>query len=390
MQIGRIIFELGKQFDKNTDFVTPLGRISKNSNVVILLLQMTLVCTLIFRLGAIMIVQSSVPAVAPVDAPTSSTTIQCRVQCYTRSELLSFRRPKYKRYLSQLASLGILHYRGSRGGEARRRQLAYTSAENLPGWNPENSVIYNIEVVSVGRRINKAQCTRPRVLSKVPRITNTDHKHTPVNSLRPPSLYVLNPTSIAKPHAVQHLQADVEANQAEIVVLSETWLKSHHPDASVSLPGYNLFRRDRKRRKGGGTAIYIKQSYDAFVLDTSTLYSDNIELLWISFVSLDRNVYVGAIYNPPKPIYTSEELSRALESSLELILSRPGDPLVILAGDFNQMSNQTMLYLGLVAEFNDPTHAGHCLDRIYASEHVYIHCRSIESLVSTKKSLFVY
>ena len=39
--------------------------------------------------------------------------------------------------------------------------------------------------------------------------------------------------------------------------------------------------------------------------------------------------------------------------------------------------------LGLLAEFHEPTHAGHCLDRPYSTEPVYINCVAFQSTVST-------
>jgi len=72
-----------------------------------------------------------------------------------------------------------------------------------------------------------------------------------------PTLYVLNPTSLGKPHAIQQLQADLDSNNIEIAVISETWFKSHHTDQAVGIPGYNIFRKDRGARRGGGVRIYI-------------------------------------------------------------------------------------------------------------------------------------
>ena len=60
-------------------------------------------------------------------------------------------------------------------------------------------------------------------------------------------LYLSNNIS----YAIQQLAADVMQHHIDAVVLSETWLKAHHQDAIVNIPGYTLFRRDQKRRRGG-------------------------------------------------------------------------------------------------------------------------------------------
>ena len=56
---------------------------------------------------------------------------------------------------------------------------------------------------------------------------------------------------------------------------------------------------------------------------------------------------------------------------------------VIVAGDFNQLSNENVQMLSLNTEFNEPTHAGHCLDRLYSSVPLYTNCRATQATVST-------
>ena len=42
--------------------------------------------------------------------------------------------------------------------------------------------------------------------------------------------------------------------------LTETWLKHSSPEALVKMPGYNIFRRDRIKGKGGGALLYIRDT----------------------------------------------------------------------------------------------------------------------------------
>ncbi len=42
--------------------------------------------------------------------------------------------------------------------------------------------------------------------------------------------------------------------------LTEMWLNSSSPEAAISLPGYNVFRRDRLQGKGGGVLLYVKNT----------------------------------------------------------------------------------------------------------------------------------
>ena len=89
------------------------------------------------------------------------------------------------------------------------------------------------------------------------------------------------------------------------------------------------------------------------------------------------------MYHPSKAIYPTTEINSALQQSLENICSRNDDSL-ILCGDFNQLPTSLITNMGLLEVFVGPTHAGHNLDRIYATENVYTVCRAIESSVNTK------
>ena len=48
-----------------------------------------------------------------------------------------------------------------------------------------------------------------------------------------------------------------------------------------------------------------------------------------------KNIVVGALYHPPKPVYKEVELVDEFQRVSGLILAEPDDKLIILAGDFN-------------------------------------------------------
>jgi hypothetical protein len=113
-----------------------------------------------------------------------------------------------------------------------------------------------------------------------------------------PTILLLNPTSIAKPNALEHLKADVLAFNPDIVVLVESWLKPYHPDTSFNIPGFIMFRRDRIGRKGGGIAIYCRPTFKPAIFIPATPYETNFELLWIT-VSIGIQCYfIGGLYHP--------------------------------------------------------------------------------------------
>ena len=92
---------------------------------------------------------------------------------------------------------------------------------------------------------------------------------------------------------------------------------------------------------------------------------------------------IGALYHPPKPLYKEAELINELERVTGIILSEPNDTLVILAGDFNQLSDNVLTQLGFVSIFQGATRQGHSLDRIYATEALQYQSRAITFSIST-------
>ena len=131
-------------------------------------------------------------------------------------------------------------------------------------------------------------------------------------------------------------------------------------------------------------AIFVRDDLQGHLLIQPGLYSDSIELLWVTFKLNNRTVFVGAVYHPPKSLYPVKELKVALESSLKDIFSHSDDAFVVLAGDFNQLPESSVTSLGLTLVFGGQTHLGHCLDKLFASEQLYNHTYAFDSLVFNK------
>ena len=263
--------------------------------------------------------------------------------------------------------------------------------------NSDNSLHHQISVITTTRKHNNLprKCVS-RTLIKVSisplkqshAFQQPSHGLESLDSFAPPPIYLINATSIAKPHAITHLHADLIVNNIGIAIITETWLKSHHANSQFALPGYSLFRRDRLKRRGGGVAIYVRTTLHATILELEEPYNRNLELLWLR-VTVEGHVFiVAAVDHPPKLIYQESELISAIERSLELFVT-PDITFVTLAGDFNQLSNETILLLGLMAEFNEPPRAGHCLDRLYSAEPTYTNCRAVQSTISTAHKAIV-
>ena len=105
-------------------------------------------------------------------------------------------------------------------------------------------------------------------------------------------------------------------------MLNETWLSPNVPDSCVSIPGYNLFRKDRITT-GRGVCIYLDHKVPCKLLESCN--QDEVESTWISMRphSLPRqitSIVLGVIWK---------------KRNLDMLLSDQPNALVIITGDFN-------------------------------------------------------
>ena len=71
------------------------------------------------------------------------------------------------------------------------------------------------------------------------------------------------------------------------------------------------------------------------------------------------------------------------------ILASSDNSLVLLVGDFNQLSDGLITQLGFHSLFSGATHAGHCLNRIYSCEPVTCNSKAVLSTISTSNRAVV-
>lgn len=314
----------------------------------------------------------------------------CNRLNYTRERLYNIRRksksvkPNYD-ILSNLKDLNVLYFRGCRGGTRKKRTISVKITHRLPD---TNNLTYT-----------HFKPYRPRVLANFPinpkLIDSPGQRSTfkPVASstlARYPVILLINPTSLAKPHALQHLQADILSHDVDIAAVTESWLKSHHLDQNFTVQGYNLYRLDRLKRKGGGVCLYIRASFsDIQLLNLNNVcgYNSLFELLFVKLKLSDNSIFlVGVLYHPPKPLYYTADLLCYLDNILTYLINSYPDMCVALCGDFNQLLDSDLTNLGLINLVNEPTHKGHKLDRIYVSNPVYDNTIIFKSSIFTEHS----
>ncbi|XP_070619981.1 polyadenylate-binding protein 4 isoform X1 [Erythrolamprus reginae] len=71
--------------------------------------------------------------------------------------------------------------------------------------------------------------------------------------------------------------------------------------------GYNLFKKNRSNKKGGGVALYIKDHHTATELHPTK--DDNpLEIIWVNIKEKKSNTTIGVYYRPPNQTDTMDDL----------------------------------------------------------------------------------
>ncbi|KAK4806819.1 hypothetical protein QYF61_005615 [Mycteria americana] len=142
------------------------------------------------------------------------------------------------------------------------------------------------------------------------------------------------------------------------------------------MDGYKLFRRDRRGRRGGGVALYVRESLDSLELDDG---DDRVECLWVRIrgKANKADIVVGVCYRPPNQDEETDELfyEQLGEASRSLAL--------VLVGDFNLPDvcwkyntaerKQSRRFLECVADnfltqlVSEPTREGAPLDLLFTN-----------------------
>nr|XP_054591539.1 uncharacterized protein LOC129155839 [Nothobranchius furzeri] len=177
-----------------------------------------------------------------------------------------------------------------------------------------------------------------------------------------------------------HIQ-DVKSNQklltADIICLTETWLKETHPPESISLPGWTFHHKTRsdsydetglfstfRSKNGGGVGFYHKNS---IMCKSMAFNCNNLEALLFSTQTLNHHYML--LYKPPS--YNLQKFKDNLKPVLHYFNQFPGTKIVM--GDMNDdalVSNSFVSFMklqGYTQIVTSPTTENNTL-----IDHVYI------------------
>ena len=122
----------------------------------------------------------------------------------------------------------------------------------------------------------------------------------------------------------------IDSTQADIILGTESWLKSQHLSTAVFPKGFKVFRKDRMDKTGGGVLILVSEKFVSHEPE-DLKFNGHCELVWAQIqVSGTSQLFIGSFYRPPHE--NDPEYLKQLKSSLSRI---PIGTHIWLGGDFN-------------------------------------------------------
>lgn len=135
-------------------------------------------------------------------------------------------------------------------------------------------------------------------------------------------------------------QSLVIESQADIICITESWLKPYHDSNLFAISNYTLYRLDRTRASttgafihGGGILCYVKSNLISYSMNQAFATID-LEQLVVSIKLNDQRIYyICVVYRPPSGNYVvALNKLTDLVNTLRLTKKRHS---IVIGGDLN-------------------------------------------------------
>jgi hypothetical protein len=133
---------------------------------------------------------------------------------------------------------------------------------------------------------------------------------------------------------IDELRVNIIPQRPDVIAVTETWLHSEILNSELNLPGYQIFRQDRRTsRKGGGLILYINNNLAAMRVNQLPDEFPELEIITVKIkIPNSPNLTLAVIYRSPTQQSTTDDL---LLSELKNICKQKES---IIIGDFNAPS----------------------------------------------------
>ena len=125
-------------------------------------------------------------------------------------------------------------------------------------------------------------------------------------------------------------------------MVTETWLSDDIPDEALYIPGFTIVRNDRSTGRGGGVAIYIRETLPFKI--RCEFNKSEYECLWIILrpkwlQRLISKLALACVYLPPSLNTEVVEGFYEYVTAFDTLISESPNASIIASGDFNPTSN---------------------------------------------------
>ena len=191
----------------------------------------------------------------------------------------------------------------------------------------------------------------------------------------------------------------------DVICLSETWMKGNALD--IYFPNYVPFHQMRCSRRGGGVAIYVKNSLISKTRPELNICTENSELVSAEIIHRNKRVIICTAYRPPSG--NKQEFENEIVARLSMI--DPNVDVNFLVGDVNMDLMQvnsnneiakfydSIISCGLIPTIFQPTHiftsqnsdqtSGSIIDNIFSSSANYLKSGILNFNVTDHLPIFI-
>ena len=156
---------------------------------------------------------------------------------------------------------------------------------------------------------------------------------------------MLNARSLKKDNAIYEPQCDASHHGFDIICITESWLTTDIDNSFISIPGYNIFRKDRcslnsNKTTGGGVGIFFREG---IVSDRwSCHHFDQYEILWLSVSVGNKYLLLCLVCFPPDFTY-GRQLEMHISHSINVFRDQNPSSFIVLCGDFNNLDTDDLV-----------------------------------------------
>ena len=209
----------------------------------------------------------------------------------------------------------------------------------------------------------KDTAARPRSLTSIPKTTSGASEKAPPFL---PKVFMANTCSVL--NKVDELAELIDKDQADIAVITESWIKPTTAPEEYNIDGFNAFSKCRPVQIHGGILVYVRDSLQVEELREIIVPSE-LEVMWLlvshpNFPRAAQYLVVGAVYIIPESPH-QELLVSHLTTAIDYIKTSKSQAGIMILCDFNR-TNIRPLCLGscLTQVVNKPTRGDAILDLI--------------------------